>query len=205
MKKLIKLTTISLMVLMVSNCSEKVKNIDLTDKSEVENMEQVMSLEYRDFLKSADYMVKDMIKNGAVTKQGGGKSVLVVSRITNDTMQKIDTDMITKKIRSQLLKSGKVVVTTSMGLNEAEDPMVRKARELRQDAEVNQDTIAKKGTLVAPDLSLSGKITQRNLKLDDGERVEYLIQLSLTDMKAGTTIWEDERAIIKEGENAPTW
>lgn len=200
-----KLSILTILALSLASCG-KTKTIDLDNAQEVQNMEHVMYIEYRDFAKAANYMVKDMVESGSVTKPNGGRYVLAISRITNDTMQRIDTDMLTKKIRSQLLKSGKVVVTTAIGLNEPEDPMVMKARKLRKSKEVNQSNVAKKGSIVAPDLSLSGKIIQRNLKLDWGkERVEYLIQLSLTDLNTGLALWEDERPIIKEGDDAPTW
>ncbi len=39
----------------------------------------------------------------------------MISRVVNDTMQRIDTDQLVKKIRIELLRSGKVVVTTAVG------------------------------------------------------------------------------------------
>jgi hypothetical protein len=82
---------------------------------------------------------------------------------------------------------------------------------MRSNAEYDQSTIAKTGTLVAPNMSLSGKMLQRNLKLESGwfssvdTRVEYYLQLTLTDLKTGLSVWEDEQPIIKEGTHAPTW
>lgn len=196
------------LTLLISACNST-KVVDLNDTQEKAGMDNVMSLEYRDFEKAANEAVADMLASGAVTNPSGGRYVLVVSRITNDTMQKIDTDELVKKIRAQLLKSGKVVVTTAVGLDGAEDPMIMKARELRQSDEFNQANVAGKGNLVAPDLSLSGKLIQKNIKLDSTfgskERVEYYIQLTLTDINTGLALWENETPIIKEGKKAPTW
>ena len=190
--------------LLAAGCGTTV--IDMDNPEAKVGMSNVMALEYRDFEKAADKAVQEMISSGAVTNRSGGRYVLVISRITNDTMQKIDTDQLIKKIRTQLLNSGKVVVTTAIGLDGAEDPMVMKARQLRKSKEVNQANVAKKGTIVAPDLSLSGKIIQRNLELDfGGERVEYYFQLTLTDLSTGLAIWEGETPIIKEGRKAPIW
>ncbi len=190
--------------LLAAGCGTTV--IDMDNPEAKAGMSNVMALEYRDFEKAADKAVQEMISSGAVTNRSGGRYVLVISRITNDTMQKIDTDQLIKKIRTQLLNSGKVVVTTAIGLDGAEDPMVMKARQLRKSKEVNQANVAKKGTIVAPDLSLSGKIIQRNLELDfGGERVEYYFQLTLTDLSTGLAIWEGETPIIKEGRKAPIW
>ncbi|MDR1694610.1 MAG: penicillin-binding protein activator LpoB [Lactobacillaceae bacterium] len=187
------------------------KVIDTNDQSQVEGMSHVMQLEFRDWERAADEAVADMLSSGAVNNPNGGRYVLVVSRITNNTMQRLDTDELVKKIRTQLLRSGKVVVTTAVGLDGGEDPMVIAARQLRDSTEVNQANVAKKGTIVAPDLSLSGKLIQKNLKLDKSflssskERVEYYIQLSLTDLNTGLALWENETPIIKEGKKAPTW
>lgn len=182
-----------------TGCATKTSNIDMNnDKGEA-----VMGLDYRDFQGAAQDMIESLIASGAVSKQGGGRYVLVVSRVVNDTMQHIDTDQLVKKIRVGLLKSGKVVVTTAVGANGAEDKMAMQTRkDLRGNAEFNQKTVAGKGNMIAPDLSLSGKILQRNVRVDSStQRVEYYFQMSLTDINTGLAFWEDERVIGKRGSN----
>jgi uncharacterized protein (TIGR02722 family) len=160
-----------------------------------------MSMDYRDFEKAATEAVEDMLASGAVSNPNGGRYIMVVSRISNNTMQRIDTDQLTKKIRVALLRSGKVVTTTVVGLNGAEDEMSMAARELRNSDEFDQSGVQKKGTLQAPDLSLSGKILQRNQTVGDEQQVEYYIQLSMTDLASGLAFWEGETPIIKRGSN----
>jgi hypothetical protein len=117
-------------------------------------------------------------------------------------MQRIDTDQLTKKIRVELLQSGKVVVTTAVGADGAEDEMAFQARQLRLSDEFNQATVAKKGQMIAPELSLSGKIIQRNIKVDSStQQVEYYFQMSLTDISSGLAFWEGETVIGKKGSN----
>ncbi len=180
----------------MSGCADKTERIDIhNDKGD-----QVMGLDYRDFNQAAGEAVQSMLMSGAVDKKNGDRYVLAISRITNDTMQHIDTDQLIKKIRVELLKSGKVVVTTAVGANGPEDKMSKQARELRKDDEFNQNTVQKKGTMVAPDLSLSGKILQRNVAMDDGkQQVEYYFMLSLTEIKTGLAWWEGETIIGKRG------
>ncbi|WP_111494676.1 penicillin-binding protein activator LpoB [Marinobacter bohaiensis] len=160
-----------------------------------------MTLDYRDFERAADDAVQDLLASGAVDKPGGDRYIMVVSRITNDTMQRIDTDQLTKKIRVALLRSGKVVTTTAVGVDGPEDEMNMQARELRNNEEFDQSGVQQKGTLQAPDLSLSGKIIQRNHKVEDEQQVEYYFQLSLTDLRSGLATWENETPIIKRGSN----
>ncbi|MAA64928.1 MAG: penicillin-binding protein activator LpoB [Alteromonadaceae bacterium] len=165
-----------------------------------------MTMDYRDFERAADAAVQDLLTSGAVDNPSGERYIMVVSRITNDTMQRIDTDQLVKKIRVALLRSGKVITTTAVGLNGAEDAMNEKARELRNSDEFDQSGVQKKGTLKAPDLSLSGKIIQRNHKVEDEQQVEYYFQLSMTDLSSGLAVWENETPIIKRGSNdAVSW
>lgn len=183
--------------LMLSACATHTRYVDpAADDGPV-----AMTLDYRDFERAADNAVQDLLSSGAVDNPSGERYIMAVSRITNDTMQRIDTDQLTKKIRVALLRSGKVVTTTAVGVDGAEDQMNQQARELRNNDEFDQSGVQQKGTLKAPDLSLSGKIIQRNHKVEDEQQVEYYFQLSLTDLKSGLAIWENETPIIKRGPN----
>ncbi|GHD50480.1 hypothetical protein SAMN05216429_10898 [Marinobacter persicus] len=184
-------------VLMLAGCATQTRYVDpAADDGPV-----AMTMDYRDFEKAATEAVEDMVASGAVSNPNGGRYIMVVSRVTNDTMQRIDTDQLTKKIRVALLRSGKVVTTTAVGLNGAEDEMSMAARELRNSEEFDQSGVQKKGTLQAPDLSLSGKILQRNHTVGKEQQVEYYIMLSLTDLATGLAFWEGETPIIKRGSN----
>ena len=183
-------------VMLITGCADKTEKIDVHH----DTGDQVMGLDYRDFNQAAAEAVQSMLKSGALDKKSGDRYVLAISRITNDTMQHIDTDQLIKKIRVELLRSGKVVVTTAVGAGGAEDKMSKQARELREDEEFNQRTVQEKGQMIAPDMSLSGKILQRNVKMDDGkQQVEYYFMLSLTEIKTGLAWWEGETIIGKRG------
>lgn len=195
--KLVRSLVISTGLLVLAGCAAPTRYIDpAADDGAV-----AMGMDYRDFEKAATEAVDGMLESGAVTNPNGGRYIMVVSRISNDTMQRIDTDQLTKKIRVALLRSGKVVTTTAVGLNGAEDEMSMRARELRNSEEFDQSGVQQKGTLQAPDLSLSGKILQRNLTVGKEQQVEYYIQLSLTDLASGLAFWEGETPIIKRGSN----
>jgi uncharacterized protein (TIGR02722 family) len=165
-----------------------------------------LGLDSRDFESAGAKVVQDMLESGAVNKPAGGRYVLVISRISNDTMQRIDTDQLVKRIRVELLKSGKVVTTTALRVDgvEAEDPMSLRYRQLRDSPEFSQKNVPRSGQreMVAPELSLSGKLMQHNNRLGDGsQRVDYAFQLSLTDLHTGLGLWEGEEPISKRGPN----
>ncbi|MBR6838185.1 MAG: penicillin-binding protein activator LpoB [Alphaproteobacteria bacterium] len=180
--------------------------VDLENERDAQTMQDVMELEYRDWEKTATKMTESMLKSNAFA--GISKPVIAVGDIKNDTMQRLDSDILVKKIRTTILKSGRAQISTNFT---GEDTMSNKMRNTRGNTEYDQSTFANTGTLVAPNMSLSGKMIQRNLKLESGwfssvdTRVEYYLQLTLTDLKTGLAVWEDEQPIVKEGTHAPTW
>ena len=188
-----------LLLSLISSCTPKTVNIDVDN----DQAGAVMGLDYRDFQKAAGEVISKLLQSDALkVKADGGRYVLAISRIVNDTMQRIDTDQLIKKIRVELLNSGRVYVTTAVGLYGAEDELSMNTRQLRQSEEFNQQTIAKKGQMIAPDMSLSGKIMQKNIKLDKNvQQIEYYFQLSLTNVHTGLAIWEGEEFIGKRGSN----
>ena len=191
------------LLVLLSSCATHTGYVD----KNIDPLMPTLGLDAVDFEAAAAKSVESMLKSGAVNKPKGGRYVLVISRITNDTMQRIDVDQLVKKIRIALLQSGKVVTTTAVSADGAEDKMSMQSRQLRSSTEFNQATIAQQGKLLAPDISLSGKIIQKNSSLNNGDlRVDYYVQLTLTDLQTGLGLWEDERPISKTGDgNSVSW
>jgi uncharacterized protein (TIGR02722 family) len=196
------LVIITLTGLLVAGCGEpQTVNIDVIN----DDGKAVMALDYRDFNQAASEMVQSMISSGCLKKKGGGRYVVTTAKITNDTMQRIDTDQLTAKIEQELMNSGQVVMTAAVGGKGAPDEMIYGMRDIRDSAtgeEFQQDTLAGKGTLQAPELSISGKILQRNIRYDSNrQQVEYYFNLRLTDLTTGLVYWQNETLIGKRGSN----
>lgn len=167
-----------------------------------------LGLDREDFENAADTMIQSMLKDPAFANiSPRERKVIAIGRILNDTPQRIDTDKLISKITIALRKSGKFVLTSAVSAGGARDSMSKDVRELRDDDEFNQATIAKKGTLVAPDFSLAGKIRQDNVTLPNGKiQAEYFFLLSVTDLNSGLVYWEDEQTIDKTGsKKSVTW
>ena len=164
--------------------------------------ETVLGLDYRDFEYAAEQAVDSFLSSPLSRKPGSTAPwVMAISRMINDTALNIDTDQLVKKIRVDLLNSGRVIVTTAVGLEGPEDPLSAKTRELQDSKLFNQETVAKDGTMVAPDLSLSGKIIQRTNRVGDKQQVDYYFQLTATNIETGLAYWEFEEVIAKIGDN----
>ncbi len=165
-----------------------------------------LALEYQDFKMAADSLIRDLLASPVLDRPGGGRYVVAISRIINDTTQDIDVDQLLKDIRIALLKSGKAVVTTYIQAGGPEDPMTGEIRKLRSNDEINPKTLPPKRSIVAPDYALSGKIVQRVYFLGDRKKVDYYFILTLTDLRTGLAVWEGEKVISKvSGKNNYTW
>jgi uncharacterized protein (TIGR02722 family) len=184
-------------------CQAPTENVDtINDQGKA-----VMQLDYRDFDRAASTMVQSMIGSGSLKKEGGGRYVVATGRIVNDTMQRVDTDQLMAKVEKELMDSGLVVMTSAVsGGTSSRDSMVYDVRKQTRDSdqadEFNKDTVQAKGQLIAPELSMSGKIIQRNVRYDnDKQQVEYYFQLQLTNLTNGLRYWQNETIIGKRGSN----
>lgn len=190
----------------LAGCGGTTKVVNLTDPSYTTRQqtggETTFGLDYRDFEYSAKQAVDSFLSSPLSRKPGSSAPwILAISRITNDTTLNIDTDQLVKKMRVALLNSGRVMVTTAVGADGPEDAMSMEVRQLRESDEFNQDTVAGRGTMIAPDLSLSGKIIQRANRVGNQQQVDYYFQLTATNIETGLAYWEFEEVIAKLGPN----
>ena len=196
------LLAVVMMVFLSLSCTPETENIDMVHDT---NAKAVMSLDYRDFNRAASEMIQSMIQSGTLNKPGGGRYVMATGRIVNDTMQRIDTDQLMAKIEQELMNSGQVVMTSAVGSEGALDQLVYDVREIR-DSDVGDEfdpgTVAAKQQLISPELSISGKIFQRNLRYDKKrQQIEYYFQLKVTNLTTGLRFWQKEVIIGKRGSN----
>ncbi len=160
-----------------------------------------MGIDRQDFERTASDMLASLLNSGALNKRNGGRYVVMISDVVNDTTQRINTKMLTKKIRIGMLRSGKAVITSAVG-TERDDTTINATRSTRGNKEFNQKTSIKQGQLINAELGLAGIIMQRNTKTnDDDQLVEYYFQMTLTDAKSGLAYWEDEVVVGKLGSN----
>jgi uncharacterized protein (TIGR02722 family) len=205
-KKII-LATVLPAVMLVGGCQSTTKYVDSGDKNIA-----VLGLSQRDFDQAANQALNDIIASPLLVHpeaDKGGRYVLSIYNIINDTSQRIDTDQLVKKIRVGLLQSGKFLTTTAVNFTGSgpEDTSSAKVRELNDSALMNKSTVKKNGTVISPDFSLSGKIIQRTNRVNRSEQlVEYYFQLTLTQLETGLAYWEGEYPIAKTGSNdSVTW
>lgn len=166
------------------------------DPASSRTVTEVGRINVQDFASAADTMVKSLIdsvisKDQLKSAAAAEPALLAISRIQNNTGQQFDTDQLVKKMRVELLRTGKVQTSTTMNLGGAEDPL---AKEQQAAQEFLED---KKHTRL-PDYTLSGKIIEDRAKAGSLRQSSFIFQLSLSS-RAGVAIWEEEKTIIKQG------
>ncbi len=195
---------LSATVLLFSGCATPTTRIVMDN----DRGPQVASLDYRDLQEAANAMLQSLVRSGRLDRTDGKSYVMTIGEIKNDTMQRFDTDTLTSYITEQLMNSGKVMVTSAMAATkDNSDQMITVARGVRGNAEYNQSSVAKEGQLVAPTHSIYGKIIQRDIRMDNGDKqIEYYFQLRIVEIATGLQWWQKQHVIGKRTDGAnPTW
>lgn len=167
-----------------------------------------LGIDYHDLENAAGKSVKSLLESGYVRSLAGldKPKVLAISDVINDTMQHFSTEELTRKITRDMRNSGKFLLTAAFaGSGGSKENMLDSVRDARSNDEVNQYKVPEKGKIIAPELSLSGKIIQRNTKVKSKQRVDYFFLLTLTDLTTGLVVWDDEVNIIKLGNKSSAW
>ncbi len=154
-------------------------------------------INYQDFNMAGSDLVQSLLKSGAIQDKRPGKPTLVaISRITNDTDQQFDIDQLMNNIRVALLQTGKIQIS-NLGLNgSTTDPL---AQEVATKAAFVQNTAMPNN---APDYTLYGKILMDKTAAGSVKQSAYMFDLLLTDVSTGTTVWEKQAYIVKQGKGS---
>lgn len=156
----------------------------------------VGNINIQDFANAADTMVNSLIDGvinaGKLEAPPSQPAMLAIGRIVNSTGHQFDTDLLTKKIRVALNKTGKIVTTTTFGdKDKVEDQQAKGIKD-------QEDFFKDKKITRNPDYSLSGKIIQQREQAGNTRQSSFVFQLSLTS-KDGVAVWEEEKTITKQG------
>ena len=99
----------------------------------------------------------------------------------------LEMGLVTDELCTALMNSGKVEVTLATGRDAS--ATFAEARDLRKDDNFKKSTVAKKGTLEAPRLSLEGGILWNRVDTGDEKVQVYSFNLKLADIDSGKVIW----------------
>lgn len=186
----------ALVLLVAAGCGSAPVRIDTNSN---QGLTTVHGIDFKDWQIAAEKGINSMLASGSLKRPDGRKTILMVSDVRNSTQSSVNTRILTDKIRQAVLRSGQAVVTTAVGAKGAEEKAVRQVRELENDDLFNQSTVQKRGTVIAPDMSLSGDIVQQRRASGRTEESYFFIHMVLTDLSTGLAVWEDNVEIAKQG------
>jgi uncharacterized protein (TIGR02722 family) len=179
--------------LLAAGCASK-NDARYIDPQGPQTIVSLSQINIQDWNAAADRLVATLFASGVLERAPERPAVMAISRIRNNTTQQVDTDSLTKKIRVALNQTGKVVTTTTIGADgRVEDPLAAELGAMQTFVD------GRKVTPPLPYYTLSGKLLEDRASVGDVNQVTYTFQLSLTTVKDGLAVWEDEQQITKQG------
>lgn len=141
----------------------------------------------------AEKMVTSLLKTPIIGEKK--RPVIMIGHVKNKTSEHIDTKNITDKIKTTLLKSGRVRITS---YNEIGNELIDELN-YQSSQYVKKETAKKIGNQIAADYKVYGEIT--SIEKNDGDTIDlyYKMTLNLANIESGLTEWADEKEIRKSG------
>jgi hypothetical protein len=144
----------------------------------------------------AEKMVNSLLSTPIL--DGSKRPVVMLSKVKNKTSEHIDTKSITDKIKSSLLKSGRVRVTSYNEIGQE----LQSELDYQSSKYVNQKSAKKIGEQIGADYKIYGEITSITKVNGNTTDVYYKMTLNLANIENGLIEWADEKEIRKVGEKA---
>lgn len=154
-----------------------------------------------DFEYAANQAVQEFLESPFSKKPGGGRWVVQMGEVVNDTTFRINTASMTSRMKRAMTKTGQFIFTGATGRERTD--FVADSRQLRKSAMFDKSTVARNGTVVAPDLEMLGSIRQRTVVSADDSRqqLEYEFDFRVVERDTGLEIFQSFIPIEKLGSN----
>ncbi|RMH01519.1 MAG: hypothetical protein D6702_11450 [Planctomycetota bacterium] len=166
-------------------------------------LRSVDAITYDDFSEASQILIQSMLESGVLdapdlAKHEDGKVILALEDIENYTSANLKTKVMTDKVRIALNKTGKVLTTTAVKFGEGgpEDTGTKEVRG-QNDPMFEENSYNQARTVRLPDLSLSGSVIKMSAEEGRTKESVVIFKLTLTDLRTGLAVWEDEAPIGK--------
>lgn len=158
-------------------------------------------LQNTDFEYAANQAVMQFLESPFVTNPKQNRWVVQMGEVVNDTTYRIDTASMTSRMKMAMTRSGRFVFTGATGSERTN--FVADSRQLSKSRMFDQKTVARQGTVIAPDLEMSGAIRQRTVVSADHkqQQMEYEFDFRVVERDTGLEIFQAFIPIEKLGPN----
>jgi len=140
----------------------------------------------------ADALVSSLM-NHPVIKDAKKTPIFQVENVTNSTSEHIDMQSLTDKIRTALIKSGKVQFHDKL----QRETLSKEYAYQTESGNVNKETAKGKGHQIGADYIMTGDFSSNVQELGGKKVVYYKLTLNATDIKTGLITWTEEKEIKK--------
>jgi len=139
----------------------------------------------------AEKLVKSLMQEQWIN-ESGKKVIMQISQVSNRTQEHIDVKMLTDKIRTSLIKTGKIsFIAAELRKNVAEE------YEYQQSGYVKKDTAKGPGNQIGADFMVFGDIGSHVQEMGKHKIVYYKVTLSVSNLATNTIEWTDDVEIKK--------
>ncbi|MAD18776.1 MAG: hypothetical protein CMJ52_00930 [Planctomycetaceae bacterium] len=152
------------------------------DRDKIVSIDQI---DVQDWSNAADQVLQQLFASGALDTAPVTPARVEVTRVINDTTQRIDTDLLTQKIKIALQQSGKVAFASSDArANEVAD---------YEDFKAGDDAPR------LPFFVINGKILEIRASAGATKQSSFVFQLNLVNTAQSLDAWSGEAEVTKQG------
>jgi uncharacterized protein (TIGR02722 family) len=145
-----------------------------------------------DMQQMADTVIKAMVSCGYVAN-APKPPIVIVEKVQNRTEEHIDTKSMTDKIRTALIKTGKVRF-----VNKEERGTLDEEYDYNAGGNVSGPAAKKRGNQVGADYILSGALATNIQEVGNDKFIYYKLTMNLTNMDTSTIDCVEERELRKK-------
>lgn len=145
-----------------------------------------------DMQQMADTMVRSMVACGYVAN-APKPPVVIVEKVKNKTEEHIDTESLTDKIRTALIKSGKVRF-----VNKQERGTLEEEYKYSEGGNVSGPTAKQRGKQIGADYILSGALATNVQQVGNDKFIYYKLTLNMTSLDTSTIDCTEEKEVRKK-------
>jgi len=187
-----KILVLIIPVLVLASCSGS----RAFTKGEYTDPDRVILLDDRynesDMKIMADALVDSLMKHPIIV-DAKKVPVFQVEKVVNSTSEHIDMQSLTDKIRTALIKSGKVQFHDKG----ERDTLSEEYEYQNKSGNVSKETAKERGHQIGSDYMISGDFSSNVQELGEKKVIYYKLTLKATDIKTGIITWTDEKEIKK--------
>ncbi len=182
----------SVVILVLNGCStgRAFKDGSYDDPNRVELLDDKFN--EADMQQMADTMIKSLVACPFIANSPK-PPILIMEKVQNASSEHLDTVAMTDKIRTALIKSGKVRF-----VNKEERGTLEDEYKYNEGAHVNKNTQKKRGSQIGADFIISGRIMSNVQEVGNDKFIYYKLTVNLTNTETSTIDCTEEREIRKK-------